>query len=640
MRFSFLAGRPGYRLGVAAAIVIALPTLGFGFFVDDYWHLMKIERGGPLSARVETFAFGMGDPEHIIAEMKTGPYPWFMDTGFKARFFRPLAGALMIFDRALFGRYAPAYHLHSVLWYGLLACGAMLILRRTFAPAVGVLALLLFVLDESHAFPVAWWSNRNAVMATAFGFLGVAAHLRWREDGWRPGLSLSLAAFAAGLLSAEIGLCALAYVLAYELFGARDSARRRIRCVAPAALLTLGYLLFYRWIGYGASHSGIYLDPLSEPMGYLSAAPQRFLALMGAQFFALPVEAAILHPPLTPAFVVPGAVALGVVALALRHLWPALEAQERRALRWLIPGALFATLPVLAAIVSSRLLLPASLGGAAVIAVIIAHAWRAGPGRIARPLRGLMWFFIAAHLAGAALSWPVQVAAMRGVSEALCRIMRNAEIDETDIEERRIVIVNAPDPFTGMYGLMLRHFDGKPPPRAWWTLSIAPFDHRLTRAGEREMELEILDGQMMTGTFEQLFRGADRPLRPGDAQNLDGLIVTVLDVADQGPTRIRLEFAEPPESDAYQFIAFQDRAFRKVIPPSLGENVIIPFHFPQVSSFRPWPDDLSWRTKRKRADAAWRRPRKASKNRLYNTSKLTGLRHETHDGNICAGTEY
>ena len=158
--------------------------------------------------------------------------------------------------------------------------------------------------------------------------------------------------------------------------------------------------------------------------------------------------------------------------------------------------------------------------------------------------------------------------------------MRNAEIDETDIEERRIVIVNAPDPFTGMYGLMLRHFDGKPPPRAWWTLSIAPFDHRLTRTAERTMELEIVNGQMMTGTFERLFRSAPRPLRPGDAQDLAGLVVTVLDVADQGPTRIRLEFAEPPESDVYQIIAFQDRAFRRLIPPPIAESVTIPFRFP------------------------------------------------------------
>lgn len=580
MRFSFLAGRRGYRLGVAAAIVIALPTLCFGFFVDDYWHLMKIERGGPLSARLETFAFGMGDPEHIMAEMRTGPYPWFMDKEFKARFFRPLAGALMVFDRALFGRCAPAYHLHSVLWHGLLALGAMLVVRRAFSPAVGVLGLFLFVLDESHAFPVAWWSNRNAVTATAFGFLGVAAHLRWREEGWKAGLPLSLCAFAAGLLSAEISLGALAYVLAYELFGARDGSRRRAYCLLPAALLAIGHVLFYKWGGYGASDSGLYLDPLSEPANYLSVAPRRFLALMSAQFFMLPVEAAIIHPPLMGGFIVAGAVALGVVAAALWHLWPRLEEQERRALGWLIPGALLAALPALAAIVSSRVLLPASLGGAAVIAAIIAHVWRAGPVGIARPLRGLMWFFIVAHLVVAALSWPIQVAALRGLNEVLCRIMRNAEIDETQIEERRIVIVNTPDPFTGMYGLMLRHFDGKPPPRAWWTLSIAPFDHRLTRTAERTMELEIVNGQMMTGTFERLFRSAKRPLRPGDALDLEGLVVTVLDVADQGPTRIRLEFAEPPESDVYQIIAFQDRAFRRLIPPRIGESVIVPFLFP------------------------------------------------------------
>ena len=150
--------------------------------------------------------------------------------------------------------------MHSILWHFLMALSAMLVFRRVLPPTVGVLALFLFVLDESHAFPVAWWSNRNAVVAAAFGFLGVAAHLRWREDGWRMGLPLSLTAFAASVLSAEIGLCALAYVLAYEVFGARGGLWRRAASLLPASLLACAYVLLYKWAGYGAMHSDIYLD--------------------------------------------------------------------------------------------------------------------------------------------------------------------------------------------------------------------------------------------------------------------------------------------------------------------------------------------------------------------------------------------
>ena len=585
MSLSSLAGPRGYRLGVLAAFAIALPALGFGFFADDYLHFTAIRGQNDIASPCDIYVFGTGDEEQMRPYLETGPYPWFMDSYFKAHFFRPLSSLLMTLDYRFFGFFSPAYYAHSILWYLLLCFGVMLILRRSLPPAVGVLALFLFVLDESHALPVSWWSNRNSVVAVALGFLGVAAHLRWREDHWRPGLPLSLAAYTGALLGSENGLGPLAYVLAYELFAARGLPWVRFRCVMPAALLALAYFILYRMGGYGARFSDIYIDPGADPLRYLAVAPFRFVMLSGAQFFMLPCEMILLRPGLASLFVVLGACALAIVALALRLVWPGLDAAEHRALRWLIPGALLAVAPSLAAIVTSRVLLSSSLGGAAIIAVVIVHSWRllcegTAPPAVRRLLRPLMHTFLVLHLGVAALFWPGQVLVIRGVMHHLNGIIRSSEIDEARIQESQLVIVNAPDPYTGLYPVMLRYFDGLPQARSWWTLSIAPFAHRLTRIDDRHMELEIVGGQLFTSPMERLFRSARRPLRPGDYRDLDGLIITVLETGGAGPSRMRLEFAESPESDRYQILVFLDGGFRRIQPPSAGETLELPYALP------------------------------------------------------------
>ena len=80
----------------------------------------------------------------------------------------------------------------------------------------------------------------------------------------------------------------LAYVVAYEAFGAEDGRPRRALSLAPATALAPGYFLWYRSAGYGAA-----------PLKYLAAAPLRFLQLAGGQFepFAPPAVGESLHFP-------------------------------------------------------------------------------------------------------------------------------------------------------------------------------------------------------------------------------------------------------------------------------------------------------------------------------------------------------
>lgn len=109
MSLSSLAGPRGYYLAVALAVVISLPTLGFGFFVDDYVHLATVEGHNAMGSPWDIFVFGTGDREEMRPYLEAGPFPWFMDPEFKGHFFRPLSSLAMALDYKLFGHSAPPH---------------------------------------------------------------------------------------------------------------------------------------------------------------------------------------------------------------------------------------------------------------------------------------------------------------------------------------------------------------------------------------------------------------------------------------------------------------------------------------------------------------------------------------------------
>lgn len=575
-----LEGADSRRLLPLAALVM-LPAFFLGFFGDDFFHLILIEGKQATAVPLAPYCFAPGNAEAMSANLRSGPFPWFVDLEAKAKFFRPLSVLLMRLDRALFGQFFPAFQAHSLLWYLLLCLGASLVFRRVLPPAACALALAVFLVDDAHFFPAAWWSNRNAVVACAPAVLGLAAHLRWRETGWRAGLPLSLLGYGVGLLGAEAAVGILAYVVAYEAFGAEDGRIRRALSLAPAASLALGYFLWYRAAGYGAAHSDMYIDPGAAPLKYLAAAPLRFLQLAGGQFLSIPCEAETLIPGLAPAVALMGAGALALVLLLVAVFWRRMDPRERRALRWMGPGTAMAAAPALSAIMTSRLLLAVSLGGAVILAVVLRHAALAAldadtrtKRRAASAVAGLLFFL---HLVFAPLSWPVQTAGLRAVGAHLNRgILRNP-LDHTDITPRQVIVPCVPDPYTGIYPPIIRAHAGLPLARSWWTLSFAPYDHRLSRTGEKTMELEVLGGQMLEGAFERLLSAAENPLRPGDTRDLDGLVVTVLATGDRGPVRIRLDFAEAPEAERYLFLMRKNGQFEPFAPPAVGESLLLPF---------------------------------------------------------------
>lgn len=569
-------GTKGYRAGLVAALLVTLPTIWAGLFADDYVHILSIEGKVPMTTPFDLFNFAPGDPETLLNAMGKTPYPWFTYPELKIRFFRLLSCATMVADHSLFGRNAAAYHLHSLLWYLALVGAVVLLYRRAFPGALGVLVLMLYAVDDGHAIAAGWWSNRNAIVAAAPALLGLAAHLRWREEQWRPGLPLSLLGYSVGLLGGETALGVLGYVLAYELCANREPWLRRIRALVPAGGLALAYLIFYKSQGYGVSGSGLYLDPLGEMPQFLAHAPGRFFLLSGAQFMSLPSEAPIVAAATKWPLAIIGAAVLLMGVRLLWQVWPRLAAEEQRHLRWMILGGAISTVPVLATFASGRLLTLPSVGGAAVIAVLIRHWWRTrGPSQ-GRTWRTVGWTLVFVHLVVSPFVWIAFSAGARFVDARGRSVVQSAEIDPVRAPDQLVVQLNAADPLMGMYPLILRTAAGEPEGRGWLTLSMVPCDLRVTRTAANALRLEVLDGELLASEFEKLFRSPSARFDVGDAVVLREAIITIEKMGNSGPRAILAEFKQSLDDPGYCFLEWRENRHRRFILPSLGESVEIP----------------------------------------------------------------
>jgi hypothetical protein len=564
-------------LCVFIAGVLALPTLALGFAQDDLIHLLIFEGKWPLGSSLDLFRFAGGDAEGMRRIVQEGPYPWWTLPELKIVFWRPLSSALALLDYHLFGREPLGYHLHSIAWYlGLVALFGTL-LRRFLPGTLGVLALLLFTIDDAHLLPVGWIANRNALVATAFALLGVWMHLEWREAGKRWALPVSLAGFAVGLLAGETALSVLAYLLAYEVFGARGPVSERIRAVVPAAVLALVYLGIYKTLGYGAHGSNMYLDPLGEPGRYLSAALGRVPALIGGLLGA-PVDLWGLMLESRPALVGVGVAGLVLAVLLLRSAWPGLSEEERRHGRWLLAGSLLSLLPVAATMPMGRLLLVPGLGSSVLLAVVFRHAWRSRKlgwrprvvGLVA--VGGVLALF---NLVLSPLSWPAMSMMIRQLGASTEQMSRNValELDTTRLPTQRVVLLDARDVFVALYTPIYWEVRGEPVPRSWWSLSIVPESPVFTRTGEASLELELPKGHFLATEAEQSVRGSAHRLEAGARVKLEGMTVTVLAADEVGPTRLGFEFDVPLEDPSLVLLRSREGGVSRFTPPPVGTRI-------------------------------------------------------------------
>lgn len=592
---------------VAVAVVLGLAVrprvFDFGFTLDDYAQLAMLSDVYPVArGPFDLFTFSDGSSAEVRRLVQVGFYPWFAHPALRLSMWRPLSSALTWCDFQWFGLAPLGHHVHSALWWVALVTALAFLLGRVVAPGVAAAALFLFVLDETHGVMLGWLANRNAITSATAALFALGAHLRWREQGWHAGRSLSLVWYALSLLMGEYALCFLGYFVAYESLAAPAGARARVRALAPVVALAVLYLVVRAAAGYGSYGSDMYIDPWRDPGRLLAAAPGRFATLLSDVVLAVRADWWTFGFPWMWWFVARGWApeawltriepwratqeALGVVALAIawlvyRAATGGADREARRQLRWLGAGALLALVPLVAGFPSVRLLVAPVIGWCLVLAAWILRAirgWRAGA-----PRR-----FMFAACAGVFGAYHVVVPALYTWHETSftasgARLVREvvlaAEVDEARLPTQRVVLLSGAEPTAAIYGSVIRRLYGRSAPRSMWSLNWNPSPFVLHRPEPATLIVQLHDG-MLDGPVERMFRARAATVRLGQRFVLDGLTVTLLALRGGLPTLVRFDFDRSLDDDSWVFLHPQATGLRRFPIPPVGGMVEVPSPVP------------------------------------------------------------
>jgi hypothetical protein len=98
-------------------------------------------------------------------------------------------------------------------------------------------------------------------------------------------------------------------------------------------------------------------------------------------------------------------------------------------------------------------------------------------------------------------------------------------------------------------------------------------DHWLQRSDERTLEVDIVDGALLEGPLESLFRPESAPLRAGDRLPLGAWTVQILQEISGRPTRFAVLFDRPLDDPSLSFLIWKNGGLRALVVPRVGQRV-------------------------------------------------------------------
>jgi hypothetical protein len=550
-------------------VVVFWPALTTPFFLDDYLQSAMVHGRFP-SVRGPFALYDFVADDDRSALFDRGFLPWWTDTHITLRFLRPLSSALLFYEHRWLDDWPLVMHLHSFAWWIAAVLAARLLFKSTVAPRAAAFATVIFALAPCHALPIGWLANREALIALAFGTIGLVGFLRW-QSGDRLGWALlSLGAFSLALAAGEYALGCGGYVLAFAWRAPKDLPRRW-RSVLLFLVPALAYLAARRILGYGAEASGFYQDPLRDPWLFVHDAPWRMACLILAGWFSQEAAAWQWGSSEWPVVVVVLALVL-LGRAALRHVTSQLT-PERRRLTWaLVWGSTFSLFPMLAVLPSVRLLGVAMLGIAPVVGVILETAWftsdteaRHGTAELTAIVATLLGF---AHLVhGPGRGWvsarQVREYAVEFAEHAADLAKRLQGKDTADV----VVVRGNHDVF--FYGFALEALGVR---NSHWTV-LAHTGHILCiRRDSKTIELVVgADTGLYAATQGDLYRSEANPLAVGESFAVGGLLATVTEMDPFGPRKALFQFDGDLDDPRWTWVGeSRSRGFYDAAPPKVG----------------------------------------------------------------------
>lgn len=564
------------------AVLLATPALFVGYQADDYVQQAILNGVEPVEGPqrdpvMDLFAFFDGDEDRNGRLRDAGVSPWWADLSLRARLWRPVTAVTHVVDHALAPGNSVFAHAHSLGWLFLLCLLAAHLFRVVHGPGlVAGLAALMYAVDETHGMPVGWLANRNALVAGVFGLASLLLFVRARRQGSRGAYVASLGVFALALLAAEAGLATTAWLFAWVVCMEPDARwRTRLGALAPYAVVVVVWRLVYSLLGYGVDGSGLYLDPVRSPLRYLAALPGRGVLLLADQLVNFPAMLAAMAPGTVRVAIT--VALIPVVGLAVRGLWRRLD--DLPEVRFWVVGALLSLLPVAATFPMGRVLGFVGLGGAALLAMVVAAAWARGANALQAPGGGDRWAsaILVLHVGVAAATLPIQSYVTRPMTDLLFNPC-DVALDGRPLEGRTVVIVNSND-LCGTFVAYRRAVDGRPQPAAVRLLASALYDVEIEGIDAHTLEVRIPAGMQSTDA-DGILRSVDDPLPVGKVIDLPGTTYEVVGWNARGLVdRVRVRFDAPLRDESLIWLCTRDRAPAEFVPPAPGEVVALPKAF-------------------------------------------------------------
>ena len=582
-----------YWLG-ALAFVATSPAIRIGFLLDDYLHMASLV-SLPQLPMVRRTPF---DLFHFIRDhwsFNSGFLPWWISPELRVSFLRPLTGLTHAFDFALWRDQPQWIHVHSLLWMAAMVVLAAQLFRRLAAPPaapwVAGLAGLAFTLDDAHTIPASWIADRYALVAGLFAIAAILVYDRWRRESWKPGSWLAPLFLGLGLLGGESALAGLAYLASHAIFVDLASLRKRWLALAPSIAVAAAWAVAYRLLGFGSSHSAIYIDPGHNLLGYLRALTERApLLLMGQLGFPPSDLASTASRPVVLGLLVYAGVGLSLFAALA---WPLLR-RDRMARFWAL-GMVLSLLPVCATFPSDRLLLMPGLGAMALLALFVSDAFGEG-GRVQPPAwrwmaRPLACSFLAIHLVLAPLVGVETMATLRALHSLSKRISATFP-DDAPIAGQHAIVIHPPTfYFTGLAEVM-HALEGRAIPVKSSTLATSIYALSIDRpdaqtlvirpeggflprpgSGPTGRPIPALLPSRVLQSLDWLIRDVDEPF-PAQPFLHDGIRIEILErTEDARPATVAFRFPSNLEDPRWRWIRWTRDGFIAFQPPPIGQTI-------------------------------------------------------------------
>jgi len=395
--------------------------------------------------------------------------------------------------------------------------------------------------------PIRWLADRNALIS--YVFMVSAWCVSSEQDGdpralWRVTTLTALAALGGEIAWAVLPLLAALSVLRFKTLW-------RVISFNLAALAgVLSVLILSRALGYGIHHSGIYLDPLSQPMEFARQFPLRMM------FLATRLPAASL----TALRLGVGASAelIALPALLLTILLPLALLPSRRIRATMLLASVASLFPVTPAVPSLRLLFPHHVG-------LLLFALLPADQVVSWTRRGLAMTPLALILFGASISTPQESFRLAKLNLEPTQL-RSLGIRGND----RVLLIS-----TSMFEVF-QHPDvirrGQGSPRDWLVACSARSPVLVTRDDAQILSVRSTSPLLHPA---DLYRSSGVPFHLGDRFRVGGTTITVRSVSEGRPTWLQIELGSDQDSTPWVILQASGLTLQRIPTLPIGGSILV-----------------------------------------------------------------